>query len=437
VAVGWVACVGLLGLAVAAVSEPAESGCVDCPANLLLVHGDASATQDLGRLALMLIAAWAAGLLLVAAVRLARLRPAQRRRAAPVLAPAALAIALLGTQAAHGVDRGFLSNDGTDRLLFTAQIVALALTAAGVAWERERARRARAAVADLVIELGSSAGTTLRDRLAVRLRDPSLRVLYARDDGAGWLDASGAPADAPDGQTTPVVAGDRPLAVLAHRPGLLDDPVLAREVADGSRLALEHERLRALRAAQLAQLQDSRVRIVAAADAERLRLERALHDGAQQSLVALAIGVRLARGQDPVVDAELETVAQEVWTAVAELRAIAHGLFPSALVEEGLDAALEVLSEQQPRLVYRAGSEERFAAPAESAAYFVVTEALQLTEGEVTVGVTSDDGVVRLDVLLMQDPSGPLTALEDRVGAAGGTVHATGRRLSVELPCAS
>ena len=227
-----------------------------------------------------------------------------------------------------------------------------------------------------------------------------------------------------------------------HGAGLLDDPALAQEIAGAARLALEHERLNATRRAHLAQLRASRARIVATADAERRRLEHDLHDGAQQRLVTLALSARLARRQlaadEPALEAELGIAEEELRTAVAELRELAHGLFPAVLADEGFGPALEVLSEQTPRLVPRTLPQGRFAAPVESAAYFVVAESLRRTAGgDVAVDARRLDGRLVLEVACAAELAGAATELEDRVGALGGELVADSHNVRAELPCGS
>jgi signal transduction histidine kinase len=445
-ALGYVATAGVLGLGAATTFDPAAQGCLDCPRNVLLIHGDADAWQAIERTGLALTAVWALLFVLAAAVALARSGPARRLLAAPVLVPAATAAGLLGAQAVHGLDRGFLSNDPTDRALWKAVIVAVALTAAGVAWERVRAWRTRQAVARIVVALGDSPPPGgLEAQLAATLGDPSLRLLHARDDHDGWVDAAGRAAALPDGdgrEATFVVASDRPVAALVHRRGLLADPGEAEEVAGAARLALEHERLGALRRAHLEQLRASRARIVATADAERLALERDLHDGAQQRLVTLAIGMRLARrgaaADDPELAAALEAAEEELRTALGELRELAHGLFPAVLADEGLAAAVEVLAEQDARLISGALPPGRFDPPVEAAAYFVIAEALRrAAPGALRVAAGARDGLLVLDVEAEAALSGPSAPLEDRVGALGGSITAGAGALHVELPCAS
>jgi signal transduction histidine kinase len=296
------------------------------------------------------------------------------------------------------------------------------------------------------VELGRApAAGGLRDQLADAFGDQSLELLYARDDEEGWVGGDGAPAALPertDREVTRVLAGGRELSAIVHRPGLLADPGAAAELADAARLALEHERLGAIRRAHLASLRASRGRIVAAADAERRSLERDLHDGAQQRLATLAVAIRLARRQlaaeAPGLDAELGAAEDDLREALAELRELAHGLIPSVLAHEGLKPAVEALADRAPRLVVGDLPGDRFAPPVESAAYFLVAEAVRRCgDGDVAVSARREDG--RLLIRLAADGGigGATTDLEDRVGAVGGSLTPTGTELLAELPCGS
>jgi signal transduction histidine kinase len=230
------------------------------------------------------------------------------------------------------------------------------------------------------------------------------------------------------------------LAVV-HRPGLLDDPGLLSELVTTASLALEHERLHAARRARLEELRASRARVVAAADAQRRELERDLHDGAQQRLVAVALAIRLAQRQiasgDAVLGARLAEAEAGVRSAVVQLRAIAHGLFPAVLADEGLQAAIQELSEEMPRLVPRALPAGRFPDNAESAAYFAAVESLRLSEREVTVEGVADDGHLRFVIGTAAALDSVMTQIRDRVGAAGGTVVVGDGELRLEMPCGS
>jgi signal transduction histidine kinase len=419
VALLYVACVGVAGLAAAALLDPVAEGCLDCPENLVLVASDAGAQRTVTRWGL---AAGAAGLAVVVAVlvvRLALSNPARRLREGPVLIAAGAFMSLSAVQLAHGVSRGFVSNDGLDRLLWTSQALALLLLAAATAWEPLRRRRARAQLARLVVELADAPPGGLRDSLADALGDPDLQLLYRTDENE-WVRPDGTPAGAPADDATQLVAGDGVVGALVHRPGLLDDPALRDALSSAARLALEHERLQAAARKQLADLRASRARLVAAGDTERRRLERDLHDGAQQRLVSVAISLGLAARAG---DAELALAQREVNTAVAELRELAHGIYPAVLAEEGLAAALETLAEGQPRLRLIELSVQRAPEPVESAAYRMVIRALHASDGPVDARTACADGLLTIET---QGAITDIQEIEDRVGALDGTLARAG-----------
>ena len=436
--------VGLLGLASAAVFDPDSQGCLQCPANLLLVTDAPGLGHTLGQVGLAASATWTAAFALLAAAQIVRASPARRRWSAPVLVPAVAAVLLFGADAVYGLDRGFVSNDPTDRALRLAEAGALALVAAGVALARLRTRRTRAALTQLVLDIGAApAPGELRAWLAELLGDPTLELLH-RLDGGEWIDAEGRETALPpsgEREVTRVRAGGEELLAVVHRPGLLDDPALLSELVTTASLAREHERLHAARRAQLEELRASRARIVAAADAERRELERDLHDGAQQRLVAVALAIRLARrtiaADDQGLDGRLAAAEDGVRAAVVQLRDVAHGLFPAVLADEGLGAALDELSEQMPRLVPRSLPAGRFPGGVESAAYFATLESLRLTEREVTVEAVAEKGRLRLVIDARIALDAALVQIQDRVGAVGGTVAVRDGELCLEMPCAS
>ena len=443
-AVSFGTAIGLLGLASAAVFDPDAQGCVQCPANLLLIEDAPDLGHSLGQVGLALTAAWTAAFAMLATVRLVRASPSRRRWSAPVLVPAVAAIVLFGADALHGLERGFVSNDPTDRTLRLAEAAALALVAAGVALERLRTLRTRAALTRLVLDIGTApAPGELRAWLADSLHDPSLELLHRLESGE-WIDAAGRRTTLPSGggrEATRVRARGEEVLAVVHRPGLLDDPALLSELVTTASLALEHERLHAARRARLEELRASRARIVATADAERRALERDLHDGAQQRLVAVALAIRLARRQiapgDGELDVRLGVAEDRVRAAVVELRDVAHGLFPAVLADEGLRAALEELSEHAPRLVPRALPAGRFPDGVEAAAYFATLESLRLAEREVTVDAVAENGCLRLVIGAGTNFDGAMTQIGDRVGAVGGTVAVEGAELRLEIPCES
>jgi signal transduction histidine kinase len=440
-AVAFTAEVGL-AIASAAVFDPAGEGCAECPANRLLLAADPVARHDLVRVGLLLSAAWTAAFVLLSVLRLARSTPPRRRRTGLVVVPAAAAVALFGASALHGLARGFRSNDAIDRALWAGQLAAIVLVAAGVAAELLRTRRRRAGLQRLVLDLGAVGSGSLSERLGKLLGDPSLVLVYARDDDE-WVDARGrrdSPSTGTDRQVTYMWSRGRRIAALVHRAGLLADPAIVAEIETTARLALEHERLQAVRLAQLDDLRATSARIVARADAERRGLERDLHDGAQQRLVTAAVGVRLARrrhGHGTALEAELARVERGLSGAVAELRRLGHGLFPATLDAEGLAAALELLAEEQPRLVLRTLPGGRCPAAVESAAYHLVEQAAAMApSGDVEVDADRRDA--RLVIEVRAAFAGPVPLrVSDRIGAAGGTLDAEARRLRAEMPCAS
>ena len=300
VIVAYACTLGVQGLAAAAVFDPPRQGCSACPANHLAVANDPELLATLDRAGVRLGVVWAAVLISLAVWRLVRASPAARLVTAPVLVPLVAYLGLVGADYAHALGRGLLSNDPVDERLWVAQGVALTVLSGGVVLAWARGRRARTAVTRLVIELaGAPVAGGLRAALAGAVGDPELEVAYAVT-GGGWVDAAGQPVEpqAPDGRAgTTLLRGGEPVARLIHRAELLDDPGLVEEVTRAARLALEHERLEAELRAQLEQLRASRARTVETGDAERRRLERDLHDGAQQRLVVLSLALRLLRAQ--------------------------------------------------------------------------------------------------------------------------------------------
>jgi signal transduction histidine kinase len=234
-----------------------------------------------------------------------------------------------------------------------------------------------------------------------------------------------------------LVRGGATIAVLLHEPGSMLPDELERELGSAARLAIENERLRADVLSRLHELRASRARIVDTADTERRRLERDLHDGAQQQLLAVSYDLRRALAEaDGDLASALQAGIEEVEAALDELRELAHGIHPMILSEAGLDAALRTLADSaRAPLEIVACTQERLPPATEAAAYAVAVEALERTD---------QDGVVlratRSRHTLVVDAEGggiaPSVYLADRVGALGGTIAATARGLRAEIPCA-
>jgi signal transduction histidine kinase len=311
-----------------------------------------------------------------------------------------------------------------------------------------RMRFVRAAVGELVLSLGPDLSPpVLAEALRRALGDPSLELGLWHDESGDYRDHAGrlvSPAGAGDARLATLVDRDgQPLAVILHDPALAGDSRLLDAVAAATRLSAEPRRLAA--------------RIAASADAERRRLERDLHDGAQQRFVLLSLTLGSAlqqlgqRPDEPALRATLARAADELRTGLGELRELARGIHPAALTERGLAAAVESLAARMPIPVHRAVAEERWPPAAEAIAYFVVSEALtnvarhaRATAAHVTVAraggrlvvEVSDDGIGGADPARGTGLSG----LCDRLRAAGGalSVESTARmgtRVRAELPC--
>ena len=452
----------VLGLLPALFFGPARQGCNLCPANLALVRPEPGLAGGLLRAGLVLGLAWAVVLVMVGARRLGKASPPLRRMLWPVLASASCYLVLVGADFAHSLPRGTLGNDPLDYRLWLGEAALLVLMALGVAWAWVRDRRARSAIVRLVMAIAKSPPPGgLRDVLAEMLGDPGLKLAYPVGEPTRHVTADGQPASIEPGKgqvVTPLVRGGRTVAMLRHRVGLLDDPGLAREVAAAARLALENERLHAEVLAQLEDLRAAQARIVTAGDTERRRLERDLHDGAQQRLVGLSLALRLiapkpARAPRSRLTCLIDEADTELRLAIDELRDLAHGIYPAVLANEGLAAAVEALAENSP-IPVTVGDlpETRFPDPVEAAGYFLIAEASQLAALAGANGITVDiepEGN-RLIMKITEHGTarpGPdleteLSDVADRVGALGGKlcverIPGDATTMRVEIPCGS
>ena len=432
------------------------TGC-PCPSNLLFVrddmslHGAIMSTQRI----LGIVLAVAAGAIVLR--RWQRASGPLRRALAPILLTGGVTILLLlGTLLAAQVStRAWATVSAAER-------VATALVPLAYLLGLFRARLGRVAVSDLVMELDQAPEPgRLRDSLARALHDPSLELAYWVPESEAYVGIDGRPVEpvASDGRmVTMLERHGRRVAALVHDPALAEDPALLNAVSAAAGLALENERLLAELRAQLEQLRESRARIVEAGDTERRRLERNLHDGAQQRLVSLALALGLAESkveQEPGTAVTLLQAAREELTmALSELRELARGIHPAVLTERGLTYALTGLVERAPVEVALDVNLDRRPPPAiEAAAYYVVAEALanvakyaQATTATVSVRTererlrveVGDDGIGGADA----SAGSGLRGLDDRVQAVGGSLRVTSRpgegtRILAELPVRS
>jgi signal transduction histidine kinase len=317
------------------------------------------------------------------------------------------------------------------------------------------------AVSLLVARLGGGGGRgALRDALAKALGDPGLELAYWVPNQGSYVDAVGQPMQVdppPEGKVATIVEHEgRRVGAILHDASLVEEHDHVRAVGAAAALTLENERLEAELRANLDELRASRARIVTAGDVQRRRLERDLHDGAQQRLMALGINLRLAqdlvRGDPREAVELLEASLDELNKATRELRELARGIHPAVLTERGLQAALNGLAERSSVPVELVGTPDgRLPSPVESAVYFVVAEALtnvaryagaqvatvsvERSNGHVEVKV-SDDGVGGAD----PDRGSGLRGLSDRVAALDGRLDLTsadgqGTTVMVRIPC--
>jgi signal transduction histidine kinase len=317
------------------------------------------------------------------------------------------------------------------------------------------------AVGDLIVKLQNApARGQLREALAQALRDPSIELAYWLPEQGHYVDAAGRSFELPEPDSRRAVAeiehDGRPVAVVVHDATLLDQPDLVHSVGAAAALALENERLDAELRARIEEVRASRVRLITAEEAARRRLERSLHDGPQQRLVALALGMRTARSrlpEHPDTAAELiEACEKELTTTIDELRELARGIHPAVLTDRGLEPALESLTGRFP-IPVEIGElpGERLPAAVESAAYLVISEALaniarysRATHATVTVARRNGHALVEVrdDGVGGADPSlgNGLRGLVDRVGALDGSLELVsapgeGTIVYAEIPC--
>ena len=393
-------------------------------------------------------------LALVLALRWRAASPPVRRTLTPVLAGAVTLVVATGNLLEAKIDGGAPSDT-------LRNLVSLALIAVPLAlWaDMLRARLARSAVADLVLALhGNLEPGELRDAIARALGDPSLRLAYWLADFETYAELDGTPLELPgdEAQVTRISGADgEPVAVMLHDASLRGERARLEAVGAAAGLALERARLHAELHVRVEELRGTRVRIVEAAQSERKRIERDLHDGAQQRLVALAIDLRRLEsrlGSDDDARHALEQARGELTQSLAELRELARGLHPALLSDRGLPAALESLAARAPVPVkLDVAVQERLPETVESAAYFLVAESLTNVAkyahaSGATVQVTRDDGRLVVDVAddgiggAAPERGSGLRGLSDRVAALGGSLEVTspagaGTHVHAELPC--
>jgi signal transduction histidine kinase len=425
------------------------------PHNLFEVSANEDAALLSLRVALLTMSAFClAGVAVLLVRRRDRGRPVRRSRVVIVdaFALGLVMIAALFVSAAFNGPVTHQIRWATFATLSLAPIVFLAALL--------NARLARSAVGDLLLELRAEpAPEDLRDSLARALRDPSLELAYWLPDFGVYADLNGRPVELPDleGRATTLIDRDGDhVAALIHDPALEEEPELLHGVEAAAGIALENARLHAELRARLEELRGSRARIVEAAQQERQLLERNLHDGAQQRLIALSLDLSMLEGRidgGPDVKAGLDQARREIAASLAELREISSGLHPAVVSGHGLGVALEQLAARAPVPVkLKVDVEGRLPEPLEVAAYYVVSESLAniakhaqaqtarvevLKEQNELVLEIVDDGIGGAD----SEGGTGLRGLADRVESLDGrlrvwTPRGGGTRVRAEIPCA-
>jgi signal transduction histidine kinase len=298
----------------------------------------------------------------------------------------------------------------------------------------------------------------VREMLAESLGDRTVAIAYWLPDREAFVDEAGLPVALPEpgsGRAWTAVEQDgRRVAAIVHDAALDTTPELVHAAAAASSLAIDNERLKADLRARVEDLRVSRLRIVEAADEARRRIERDLHDGAQQQLLALALELRVLRASisDPEAGPLVDALGVRLDAALSDLRELARGIHPAILTRSGLEPAVAALAKRAPVPVHVESSIEGRLAPAvEAAAYFVVAEALTNVaryseapearvhlrregEGGIIVLVT-DEGVGGAD----PNAGSGLRGLQDRLAVVDGVLSidsppGVGTRLEARIP---
>jgi signal transduction histidine kinase len=425
------------------------------PDNVLLVFPDESiyGAVDATQRGLEIVLCLAACAVIAGRWRTAS-RP-RRRALLPSVAGAAcllMFVWLLGTDLVEGP-----RSQVTIVVAYSSMLVVPAAFLAGLL----RSRLARGGLAQLFRELGGKHGEALEAALKRTLGDPTLVLAYRLQDSPGHADAAGRPVlvppVTPDRAAATIEHDGREMAAIVYDASLDEDPEMIEAVRAAATMALDNERLLVESESRLAEVQASRQRIVAASDAARRKLERDLHDGAQQRLVALSLQLRMLRSdirRDPDQAEQLAAAASdELAHSLQELRELARGIHPAAL-DHGLASALESLATRSTvTTAVSCDAPDHVPEAVELAVYFIACEALanvgkyaEATAASVCLSRTAagvaieiaDDGVGGADA---SSGSG-LHGLADRVEALDGHLLVTsppgaGTVITAELPCVS
>jgi signal transduction histidine kinase len=452
VLLGAVAAV-LTGPLVSAAASPRDAGCTDCPRDLIAVAHDMALGTGLARLGGLIAIGAALSAAAWLAMTLARIRAQPRRwltspEGVAVVASTAFAVAVaagLGVTLPGGPASppapGWHAAAGAVLLVLAAAVTVPAL----------RAAHARRVVARVAVAVADDPRRSAADALRSALGDAALHVAYPMPDGT-WRDRQGRVAVLPGREVTLITDSGENVAALIHGSAARIDPAAVTEAAAAARLLLDSERFEASELARVIDLSTARRLAVEAADAARADLERDLHDGAQQRLVALryALGLASARAErlpEPDHAARLADADQAAELALASLRDLAHGISPGTLAAGGLTGAVRTLAENaQSAITVVELPAERLPEHVERTVYRLIADFLadagRMPPPGVSIAVrlSGEDVVVEIDCERADDAGNRAAVhLADRVAAAGGQLRHASRggrqRLIASLPC--
>jgi len=424
------------------------------PANLLQISSDAAVADAVDTVQRVLIIGSQMVLAAVLTRRWWRASAPGRQLLMPALAGA---VALASFTFLLGVDK--LAEQVPEWLVWAFFVTFTAVPIAMLV-QMVRARLAHASVGDLLVDLQQDpAPDRLEGALARVLRDPTLTIAFWLPEYESYAALDGRPmavtADAPGRAATPIDREGRRIAVLLHDEALLSDPGLLDAVAAAAAFSLENGRLQAELRARLDELRSSRTRIIEAAQDERRRLERNLHDGAQQRLVTMSLELAMLEAQFATDDGARKQIGQlrsELASSLDELRELARGLHPAVLSDHGLEVALEGLVARTPLpVVLHMQLEDRLPATHEVAAFYLVSESLTnvakyADASSVSVDIARADGHLVVEVAdngcggATTDNGSGLRGLADRVEALDGRLRVWspeggGTRVRADIPC--
>ena len=444
---------GVLQASTVLTSTPAELGLPDTTwPHLLQDRGWGPVTTEVRSVWLSAAAVVFLALLLR---RWLRMAPLERRTLTPIVSTATFA----GLATTPVFLNAVLSPQRQQTIYLIRSYAAVAVAAAFVVSAVQLAL-SRAALVTLVnrLQVPSSPGN-IQSALREALLDRDLEVLFALPDGSGWVDDRGCSRGLPPpaANRMPILtqnAEGKPLALVVVDNRLDRYRTLLDAAVNLSRFALENARLEAGLRAQLLAVRQARARLLSASLEQRRQLERDLHDGAQQRL--LAIGLRLAAvgasvEDDPATSAAIGLLRKELHVALDELRDLARGLYPAVLTQAGLGPALEAVIERLPVPIQLDIPPQRWHPDVESAAYLVACEGLTNAvhhAGDCTVRIDARQDSSGLRIRIADDgrgsdsldQRGTLRSLSDRVTALGGDLTVTsspneGTVVEAVLPC--